>query len=94
MCIRGRAVKAADSKSAGVSPRRFESCRMRHVSSFPFLIFVTNVDEILCNFFIGAISTFGWAQSGMVKFVLHKGYPLHSGWKSLILKIRSQWSEI
>jgi hypothetical protein len=33
---------------------------MRHVSSVPFLIFVTNVDEILCNFFIGAISTFGW----------------------------------
>ena len=29
LCIRGRAVKAADSKSAGVSPREFESHRMR-----------------------------------------------------------------
>ena len=29
MCIRGRVVKALDLKSNGVSPRRFESCRMR-----------------------------------------------------------------
>ena len=29
---RGRVVKAMDQKSIGVSPRRFESCRLRHVS--------------------------------------------------------------
>ena len=34
--IRGRAVKAVDSKSTGVSPRRFESCRMRHKQNVQF----------------------------------------------------------
>ena len=28
-CSRGRVVKALDLKSNGVSPRRFESCRLR-----------------------------------------------------------------
>ena len=31
-CSRGRVVKALDLKSNGVSPRRFESCRMRTFS--------------------------------------------------------------
>ena len=39
LCIRGRAVKAADSKSAGVPPRRFESCRMRRRFLFAFAAF-------------------------------------------------------
>ena len=43
-CIRGRVVKATDLKSVGVSPRRFEPCRMRqitvvHSKSLQFLLF-------------------------------------------------------
>ena len=34
--IRGRVVKALDLKSNGVSPRRFESCRMRTFSKAKF----------------------------------------------------------
>ena len=38
-CSRGRVVKAFDSKSNGVSPRRFESCRLRNSFFFSFLFF-------------------------------------------------------
>ena len=33
-CSGGRVVKASDSKSDGVSPRRFESCPLRRIFSF------------------------------------------------------------
>ena len=39
---RGRVVKAMDLKSIGVSPRRFESCRLRYFYS----IFTSNHDEV------------------------------------------------
>ena len=37
---RGRVVKAFDSKSNGLCPRRFESCRLRNLFFFPFFISV------------------------------------------------------
>ena len=39
LCIRGRVVKATDLKSVGVSPRRFEPCRMRKFFSGCFCFF-------------------------------------------------------
>ena len=40
MCSRGRVVKAMDSKSIGVSPHRFESCRLRNIFFLDFSSFL------------------------------------------------------
>ena len=45
---RGRVVKALDSKSNGVSPRRFESCRLRNVF-ITFVVVERYLGRYLCK---------------------------------------------
>ena len=45
LCSRGRVVKASDLKSDGVSPRRFESCRLRTIF---LMFFCTHNWKIKC----------------------------------------------